>query len=120
MGMYAFGLLTLRTGIFAEGRFMGKLLDEWAGDIQEFVRTKLPHLIVLALIAFILARILRIVTARMIRVAEQHAANVVRVSQVRTLSGVVRTTGLAIITVIVGLQFLGAVGVNLGPLLTSA
>lgn len=120
MGMYAFGLLTMRTGIFAEGRFMGKLFDEWAGDLQEFVRTKLPHLVVLAIIAVVLARILRLVTSRMIRVAEQHAASVVRVSQVRTLSGVVRTTGLAVITVIVGLQILAAVGVNLGPLLTSA
>jgi small conductance mechanosensitive channel len=118
--MYAFGLFTLRTGIFAEGRFMGKLADEWAGDVQEFVHVKLPRLLVLALIAFVLSRILRIITSRMIRVAEQHAASVVRVSQVKTLAGVVRTTGLAIITGIVGLQFLAAVGVNLGPLLTSA
>jgi moderate conductance mechanosensitive channel len=56
----------------------------------------------------------------MIRLAEQHAADTIRISQVRTLAGVVRTTGLAIIGVIVGLQFLAAVGANLGPLLTSA
>jgi small conductance mechanosensitive channel len=118
--MHALGLLTLRTGIFAEGRFMGRLLDEWAGDVQEFVRTKLPHLVILAVIAIVLSRILRIVTTRMVRLAERHAADAVRISQVRTLAGVVRTTGLAVIGAIVGLQFLAAVGVNLGPLLASA
>jgi moderate conductance mechanosensitive channel len=118
--MYGFGLLTLRTGIFAEGRFMGKVLDEWVGDTQDFIRTKLPHLVVVAIIAVILGRILGIVTSRIIRLAEHHAADSVRIGQVRTLAGVVRTTGLAIIGAIVGLQFLAAVGVNLGPLLTSA
>jgi small conductance mechanosensitive channel len=52
-------LLAVRTGLFAEGRFMGRVLDEWAGDAQEFIRTKLPHLLVVAAIAFILSRILR-------------------------------------------------------------
>jgi small conductance mechanosensitive channel len=118
--MHGFALFTMRTGIFAEGRFLGKVLDEWANDTQDFVRTKLPHLLVLALVAVVLARILRIITNRMIRLAERHSAETVRVSQVRTLAGVVRTTGLAIIGAIVGLQFLDALGVNVGPLLTSA
>ena len=51
------------------------------------------------------------------RIAEAHAANRGRVAQVKTLAGVIRTTGLAIIGAIVGLQFLDAVGVNLAPLL---
>jgi small conductance mechanosensitive channel len=118
--MHGFALFTIRTGIFAEGRFLGKVLDEWANDTQDFVRTKLPHLLVLAVVALLLARILRIVTNRMIRLAERHGGDTVRVSQVRTLAGVIRTTGLAIILAIVGLQFLEALGVNIGPLLTSA
>jgi small conductance mechanosensitive channel len=60
------------------------------------------------------------VTARMIHIAEQHAPGPARVSQVKTLAGVIRTTGLAIIGVVVSLQFLAAVGVNLAPLLASA
>ena len=118
--MHGFALFTIRTGLFAEGRFMGKVLDEWASDTQDFVRTKLPHLVVLAIVALVLARILRAITNRMIRLAERHAGDTVRVAQVRTLAGVVRTTGLAIIFAIVGLQFLEALGVNVGPLLTSA
>jgi small conductance mechanosensitive channel len=113
-------LLASRIGLFAEGRFLGKVVDGWADDAQEFVRTKLPHLLMVAVIAFILSRILSIVTARMIRLAEQHAPGQSRVSQVKTLAGVIHTTGISIIAVLVGLQFLDAVGVNLGPLLASA
>lgn len=109
-----------RTGWFAEGRFLGRLLDEWTGDAQEFVHVKLPHLIVIAAIAFLLSRVLRAVTKRMVRVAEQHAAGAGRLAQVRTLAGVIHTTGLAVIGVIFGLQFLDALGFNLAPLLASA
>jgi small conductance mechanosensitive channel len=113
-------LLAARTGIFAEGRFLGKVLDEWGGDTQEFIRTKLPHLVVVALIAFVLIRLLGLGTSRMMRIAEQHAAGKSRISQVKTLAGVIRTTGYAIISAIAAMQILAAMGVNLAPLLASA
>jgi len=113
-------MLAVRTGLFAEGRFLGKVLDEWADDIQEFVRSRVPHLLLVAVIAFLLNRLLRLIAHRMIRVAEQHAGSPARISQVKTLAGVIRTTGLAIISLIAGLQFLDALGVNLAPLLASA
>ncbi len=112
--------IAARTGWFAEGRFLGRLLDEWANDAQEFVRTKLPHLLIVAAIAFFLNYLLRIVTSHMIQIAERHAAAGTRISQVKTLAGVIRTTGLAIIGAIVIMQFLDAMGVNLAPLLASA
>jgi small conductance mechanosensitive channel len=118
--MYRLAVFAMRSGIFAEGRFMGKVLDEWAQDTQEFIRTKLPHLVMVAIIAVVLARLLQLITSRMIRIAERHAAGQARLAQVRTLAGVVRATGLAIIGAIVGMQFLAAVGVNLAPLLASA
>jgi small conductance mechanosensitive channel len=119
--MYPFLLsLAMRTGLFAEGRFLGKVADEWAIDAQEFVRTKLPHLLVIAAIAFLLSRLLKLMTRHMTRVAESHAAGPGRIAQVRTLAGVIRTTGLAIISTIAGLQVLDAVGINFGPLLASA
>jgi small conductance mechanosensitive channel len=109
-----------RSGLFAEGRFLGRVLDEWIYDTQEFIRTKVPHLIVVALIAFILMRLLRLITTNMVRAAERHAAAPERVGQVRTLSGVIRTTGFAVIGLIASLQFLAALGVNLAPLIASA
>ena len=113
-------MLAARWSWFSEGRFLGRVLDGWSSDTQEFVRNRLPHLLVVAAIAFILSRLLRIVTLRMTRVAEQHAAGPGRIAQVKTVSQVVRATGLTIIGVIAGLQFLDAVGINLGPLLASA
>jgi len=113
-------LIAARFGIFKEGRFLGKVLDEWTIDTQEFIRTKLPHLIVVAVIAFVLIRLLRMITHRMITVAEQHSVSPGRIGQVKTLSGVIRTTGLAIIALIAGMQFLSALDVNLAPLLASA
>jgi len=113
-------LLAFRTGLFAEGRFLGKIMDEWAQDAQEFIRLKLPHLLFVALIAFVLIRLLRLVASHMISLAEQHGSSAARVYQVKTLAGVIRTTGLAIISVIAGMQLLDTVGVNLAPLLTSA
>jgi small conductance mechanosensitive channel len=112
--------LAARTGLFADGRFLGKVLDEWIFDAQEFIRTKLPHLVVIAVIAFVLSRLLRITTARMTRIAEQHAAGRSRIAQVKTLAIVIRATGLAIIVAIATLQILDAFGINLAPLLASA
>jgi small conductance mechanosensitive channel len=113
-------LLAARSGLFAEGRFLGRVLDEWIVDAQEFVRLKLPHLLVITAIAFLLNRLLRIVTFHMTRVAEQHTDRQDRVGQVKTLAGILRATGLAIIGLIFGLQFLDTLGVNLAPLLASA
>jgi small conductance mechanosensitive channel len=113
-------MLAARTGVFAEERFLGRLIDGWAIDAETFTRNRLPHLFVVALMGFILSRLLRIVTARMVRVAERHTPDPVHVSQVKTLAGVIRTTGLAVIGLIVSLQILDAVGINLAPLLASA
>jgi small conductance mechanosensitive channel len=119
MRLFVF-LLAARTGWFAEGSFLSRVLNGWSVDAEEFTRNRLPHLLMVAIIGFVLSRLLRLVTARMIHVAEQHAPGPARVAQVKTLAGVIRTTGLAIIGAIVSLQFLAAVGVNLAPLLASA
>ncbi|MGA9672065.1 MAG: mechanosensitive ion channel family protein [Terracidiphilus sp.] len=114
-------LLAVRTGLFAEGRFLGKVLDEWIADAQEFVHSRLPHIILVAIIAFILNRLLQAGTARMVRIAERHAAaGRSRVAQVRTLASVIRATGIALIAAIATLQVMAAFGVNLAPLLASA
>ena len=106
--------------IATDGSFLGKVLDEWHIDAQEFVRIKLPHLVVVALIAFVLYRLLGLITSRMLAVAERQTPGRSRVAQVKTMAGIIRTTGVAIITAIVSLQFLDALGVDLAPLLASA
>jgi small conductance mechanosensitive channel len=112
--------LFFRYGIFAEGRFMGRVLDEWINDFQEFVHRRLPHLVVMVIIAFVLMRLLSFITAHTVRAAEKHPSNTTRLAQVRTLSGIVRATGMAFILGFLGLQVLSSIGIDLGPLLASA
>ena len=113
-------LLTLSWGWFQGNRFFDKVFDEWTGDAQEFIHTRLPHLLVVAAIAFLLIRLLSLITRHMTLAAERHALAQGRAGEVKTLAGVVRATGLTAIAVITGLQVLDAVGLNLGPLLASA
>ena len=113
-------VLMLRWGWFQEGRFLGRVLDEWINDSQEFIHSKLPRLIVIAIIAFVLSRLLRLATSRMIHVSEKRGAGLVRRAEVKTMAGVIEATGLAIIGVIALLQALDSMGFNLAPLLASA
>jgi moderate conductance mechanosensitive channel len=113
-------LLAMRWGWFQQGRFMGKVLDEWTADSQEFLHTTLPRLIGIAIIAFVLSRLLRMVTFHITRAAERSGAGPGRLGEVKTMSGVIRATGLAVIGLIAGLQFLAAMGFDLAPLLASA
>lgn len=112
--------LAMRTGLFAEGRFLGRVIDEWADDTQELIRIKLPRLLVVAFVAWSLSYALRLITRHMIRVAEQNAAGHGRVAQVKTVAGILHTTGVSIITLIAGLMILKTVDIDLGPLLASA
>jgi moderate conductance mechanosensitive channel len=113
-------ILAIRWAPFQEGRFLGRVLDEWVADSQEFVRAKLPRLIVIAIIAFILSRLLRLGTHHMARLAEARSHDPGRLGEVRTMSGVIRATGFAIIALIAGFMCLDTVGFNLAPLLASA
>jgi small-conductance mechanosensitive channel len=113
-------LLAARWSVFRDDRFLGKVLDEWIEDSQEFVHAKLPKLIVIAIIAFILGRLLRLITFHMTRLAEQRAAGPGRVAEVKTMAGVIRATGLGVIGLIAAFMSLDAVGFNLAPLLASA
>lgn len=113
--MLATFVLAMRWGLFQEGHFLGKVLDEWIADSQEFVHTKLPKLIVIAIIAFIFSHLLRLATHHMTRMAEKSGAGPGRLGEVKTLAGVIRTTGLAIIGLIAGFMALDAIGFNLAP-----
>jgi len=112
--------MLMRSGIFAEGRFLGKILDEWIVDAQEFIHTKLPRLIVLFGFIFIFTRINAAVTRRVIAAADRKGTSVGRQSQVKTFASILRTTFNAILWGLAFLQFLALMGANLGPLLASA
>jgi small-conductance mechanosensitive channel len=117
--MVLFAML-IRTGVFAEGHFLGKILDEWIGDSQEFIHIKLPHMVVIFAISFVLSRVIAGLTNRMVKVGEKRDASTSRHSQVKTFAGVLKTTLNAILWTLTAIQLLEILGVNLGPLLASA
>jgi moderate conductance mechanosensitive channel len=108
-------LMRIGTRAFFEG-----LGDKYAQDLQEFLHDKLPKLVLVALITWLLMRILSAVTNRILKLASRQSSTAGHLAQVRTLTAVIRTTGAGIIAFLAGLQILPILGFNLGPLLTSA
>jgi len=87
---------------------------------QHLLVDVLPKTLIILAIAWILIRVLSFFTNRMARLAERHAAAATRVSQARTLSSVIRATGIGVIGFLAVLEILPLIGFNLGPLLASA
>jgi small conductance mechanosensitive channel len=111
---------TISPTIYSEGHFLERLLNAWLNDLEEFVHVKLPHLIVILIIAFVLSRIIAGLTNRMITVADRKDARPGRHSQVKTFAGILRTTLISILWTLTSLQILTIMGFKLGALLASA
>jgi small-conductance mechanosensitive channel len=96
------------------------VLRGWHHDALGFVQKDLPKLIFFLLIAFVLTRIVNFFVNRMRRLADRHADNIQRASELRTVASILRASLYGIIGFILLLQVLGALGINLAPLLASA
>ncbi len=106
--------------ILGRQQFFEGLRDKYLLDLQDFLHEKLPKLIVVALFSWVLVWILRLVTDRILTIADRQSSTVGHYAQVRTLTSVIRATGIGIIGFLACLQVLPVLGFNLGPLLTSA
>ncbi len=94
--------------------------DKLFDAAQHLLIDVLPKILIILLVAWILTRVLSYFTDRMARVAERHAAAASRISQARTLSSVLRATGIGVIGFLAVIEILPLIGFNLGPLLASA
>ncbi len=94
--------------------------DKLFDTAQHLLVDVLPKILIILAIAWVLIRVLSYFTDRMARIAERHAAAATRISQARTLSSVLRATGIGVIGFLAVLQILPMVGFNLAPLLASA
>lgn len=102
------------------GGFFSTINRKWMMDLQGFIRASLPKIIVILVVAWVLTRFVKLVTERVLRAAERHAGRPRNVSQVRTLTSVIRATGTGIIFFVAALEILPLLGFRLGPLLASA
>jgi moderate conductance mechanosensitive channel len=100
--------------------FFAGLGEKYLLDLQDFLHEKLPKLIGVAVMAWLLMRLLKLITNRVVRIAEHQSSGAAHLAQVKTLTSVIRATGIGVIGVIATLQILTVLDFNLGPLLTSA
>lgn len=113
-------MLDAFVGLSATPGFMQGLGEKYVTDFQDFLHEKLPKIIAVFLIAWLLLWLLRLISRHILRLAERQSSTAAHLAQVRTLAAVIRNTGVGIIVFLAILEILPILGLNLGPLLTSA
>src|ERR1700756_1419683 len=103
---------------FGPLEFFRQLNQKWLADLQEFLHTALPKIVITLVIAWIFLRVLKLITGRMHRIAEARKGS--GAAQLRTLASVTRATGIGIIGFLVALEILPVLGFKREPLLASA
>lgn len=106
--------------ILGHREFFAGLWDKYVLDLQDFLHDKLERLVGVALLCWLLMWLLRLISRQILRIAERQSSTVGHYAQVRTLTAVIRATGIGVIVALATLQILSIFGFNLGPLLTSA
>lgn len=96
------------------------VVHHWHRDGLAFVHRDLPQLIVILVIAFVLAHLVRFFVNRMRDLADRQSHSPQRASEIRTLAAILRATAYGAIGFIVLLHILDVLGIDLTPLLASA
>jgi moderate conductance mechanosensitive channel len=93
----------------------------WHNYLVAWTRDKAPKLVVILVLAIIFVRLLGMVTRKIVALSERSAHGPLRVQQVRTVVGVVRSIGVFLIVFFTGMSVLrDAFSIDIGPLLASA
>lgn len=96
------------------------MLEDWGEDARTFLRHDVPKIVLVIVVALVLARLLRLITAKVASLQAGKLPSGTRAQQVRTLAGVINSIGIFIIVFVAALEILPLLGLNLGPLLASA
>ena len=113
-------VLVLATNSGGVRAFFKAIDDKWIDDLQDFIHQALPKIVVIVIFAWIATRALKLITSRVLKVAERHSGGIGHFSQVRTLTSVIRATGIGIIVFLALLEILPLLGFKLEPLIASA
>lgn len=99
---------------------LGVLVRDWRDDSRNFLHHDMPKLLFIVVGAFVLVRLLRALTTRIVKLQEKRLPPGLRAQQVRTLASVINSIGAFVIIFWSCLQTLSVFGFNLGPLLAGA
>jgi small-conductance mechanosensitive channel len=98
-----------------------QLLDDWSDDAFDFLRVRMPRIVAVLIIAFILMRLLRKLSRHLSELSSREGLpSALRAQQLRTLSSVTYSVGVFAIIFLAAMQVLPLLGINMGPLLASA
>jgi moderate conductance mechanosensitive channel len=113
-------MMTLTASLPQEEHSLVSLERGWHLDLLNFVQHGVPKIVIALLLALIAQQILSFFVKRLHKSASAMVGNAHRAAQLRTLAGIVRATGYALISAYVFIQILGAIGVPLGSFIAAA
>jgi moderate conductance mechanosensitive channel len=96
------------------------LLQDWRQDGSNFLRHDLPRIALLIVAAFLVIRILRVVTGRIAALRTRRLPSGIRAQQVQTLASVINSVGTFVVFFFVVYWILTIMQVRVEPLLASA
>ncbi len=98
-----------------------QVFNDWSDDAFDFLRHQVPKIVAVLIIAFILTRLLKLVSRHLSELGNrQGLPSSLRSQQLRTISSVIYSVGTIVIIFISAMQVLPLLGINMGPLLASA
>jgi len=106
--------------LLPEATNLPELLRDWREDTMAFLHHSLPKIVLVIVVAFLLARVLRFVTGKIASLQSHRLQPGISAKQVRTLASVITSIGIFIIVFVAALEVLPLFGFELGPLLASA
>lgn len=113
-------MMTLTATLPQEERSFASLERGWHLDLLNFVQHGVPRIVIALLLAIIAQQVIAFFVKRMRKTASAMVGNAHRAAQLRTLAGIIRATGYALIAAYVFIQILGALGVPLGSFIAAA
>jgi small-conductance mechanosensitive channel len=109
-----------KTAMIPEANNLRALLRYWAEDTLTFLRHDVPKIVLVLVVAFVLIRLLRLVTRKVISLQAGRSTPEDRAQEVRTLVSVVTNIGISVILFVAALEILPILGLNVGPIMASA
>lgn len=99
----------------------GNIWHDWHNYLVTWTRDRAPKLLEILIVAFVLVRLLGLLTSKLVALSEKSHHGPLRTQQVRTITGVVRSVGVFLIVFLTGMSVLNdGFNINIAPLLASA
>jgi small-conductance mechanosensitive channel len=94
---------------------------DWRADLLVMLRERLPKVLIILVILFILQRIIKFLVERMeARALKTCSSTVPRSTQLRTMATIIRATSYSVLGILAFLQLLKLANIDYAPLLASA